>query len=157
MSDDRVAYGFYTCAVIVSDSDMARAEEKIKAVESVINGLGFTTIREGVNAVEAWLGSLPADLVEKTPWLLYWNGACRLPFDPIGCRHYFEQAFERFRAIKDAAGTFLSWSGFVDATTWAQEDFRVFDQWTLLLEELMEEFEIFPSEEIETEWFFSFG
>ncbi len=59
VSDDRVAYGFYTCAVIVSDVDMAKAEEKIKAVESVINGLGFTTIREGVNAVEAWLGSLP--------------------------------------------------------------------------------------------------
>jgi type IV secretory pathway VirB4 component len=59
VSDDRVAYGFYTLTVIVSDRDKARAEEKIKAVESVINGLGFTTIREGVNAVEAWLGSLP--------------------------------------------------------------------------------------------------
>ena len=59
VSDDRAAYGFYTFTVIVSDKDKAKAEEKIKAVESVINGLGFTTIREGVNAVEAWLGSLP--------------------------------------------------------------------------------------------------
>ncbi len=28
-------------------------------MERVINGLGFTTIRESLNAVEAWLGSLP--------------------------------------------------------------------------------------------------
>jgi len=59
VSDDRVAYGFYTFTVIVSDRDKAKAEEKIKAIERIINGLGFTTIREGVNAVEAWLGSLP--------------------------------------------------------------------------------------------------
>jgi len=28
-------------------------------VERIINNLGFTCIRENVNAVEAWLGSLP--------------------------------------------------------------------------------------------------
>jgi len=31
----------------------------VRAVERTINGLGFTTIRETVNAVEAWLSSLP--------------------------------------------------------------------------------------------------
>ena len=35
------------------------ADEKICAVERAINSRGFTTIRENVNAVEAWLGSLP--------------------------------------------------------------------------------------------------
>ena len=34
-------------------------DEKVRAVERVINGLGFTTIRESINSVEAWLGSLP--------------------------------------------------------------------------------------------------
>ena len=35
------------------------AEEKLLAVERIVNGRGFTTIRESLNAVEAWLGSLP--------------------------------------------------------------------------------------------------
>jgi len=36
--------------------------KKLKKVESVINTPGFTTIRETVNAVEAWLGSLPGQV-----------------------------------------------------------------------------------------------
>ncbi|MEZ5930126.1 MAG: hypothetical protein R3C55_16810 [Parvularculaceae bacterium] len=35
---------------------------KAKEIERVLNGLGFVTIRESVNAVEAWLGSLPGHL-----------------------------------------------------------------------------------------------
>ena len=31
----------------------------LRAVERIVNGLGFTCVREGVNAVEAWLSSLP--------------------------------------------------------------------------------------------------
>jgi type IV secretion system protein VirB4 len=34
-------------------------EEKVRAVERVVNGLGFTVQRERMNAVEAWLSSLP--------------------------------------------------------------------------------------------------
>ena len=37
----------------------ARAEEKLLGLERIVNGRGFTTIRESLNAVEAWLGSLP--------------------------------------------------------------------------------------------------
>jgi type IV secretion/conjugal transfer VirB4 family ATPase len=56
---DHVAFGYLTTTVTVSDLDAAKVEEKVRAVERVINGLGFTTIRESVNAVEAWLSSLP--------------------------------------------------------------------------------------------------
>ena len=45
--------------ITVSDPDRMRVEEKVRRVERIVNGLGFTTIREGVNAVEAWLSSLP--------------------------------------------------------------------------------------------------
>jgi len=56
---DHVAFGHLTTTVTVSDTDRARADEKVRAVERIVNGLGFTTIRESINAVEAWLGSLP--------------------------------------------------------------------------------------------------
>ncbi len=59
LGGDDVAFGYLTTTVTVCDEDAVRANEKLRAVERVINGRGFTTIRESVNAVEAWLGSLP--------------------------------------------------------------------------------------------------
>jgi type IV secretion/conjugal transfer VirB4 family ATPase len=59
LGGDHVAFGYLTTTITVADSDRARADEKVRAVERIINGLGFTTIRESINAVEAWLGSLP--------------------------------------------------------------------------------------------------
>jgi type IV secretion system protein VirB4 len=56
---DHVSFGYLTTTVTVMDADRLRAEEKRRAVERIINGAGFTCIRESVNAVEAWLGSLP--------------------------------------------------------------------------------------------------
>ncbi len=59
LGGDHVAFGYLTTTVTVWDESRAGAAEKVRAVERVINGRGFTTIRETVNAVEAWLGSLP--------------------------------------------------------------------------------------------------
>ncbi len=41
------------------DSDAALAAEKLRLVEKVIQGRDFTCTIEGMNAIEAWLGSLP--------------------------------------------------------------------------------------------------
>ena len=59
LGDDLVAFGYVTATVTVADEDAHAAEEKIRAVERAIHARGFTCIRESVNAVEAWLGSLP--------------------------------------------------------------------------------------------------
>ncbi|RWP12401.1 conjugal transfer protein TrbE [Mesorhizobium sp.] len=59
LGGDHVSFGYLTTTVTVWGEDRQAAAEKLRAVERIINGLGFTTIREGVNAVEAWLGSLP--------------------------------------------------------------------------------------------------
>ena len=56
---DYVAFGYLTTTITITDDDRARADQKVRAVERIVNGLGFTCIREGVNAVEAWLSSLP--------------------------------------------------------------------------------------------------
>lgn len=58
---DDVAFGYLTTTLIVGDADPKRADEKLLALERIINGRGFTTIRETLNAVEAWLGSLPGN------------------------------------------------------------------------------------------------
>lgn len=59
LGGDHVAFGYLTTSITVADVDRARAEDKVRAVERIVNGLGFTAKREGVNAVEAWLSSLP--------------------------------------------------------------------------------------------------
>ncbi len=59
LGGDNVAFGYLTTTVCVQDTDRHRVEEKVRAVERAINGLGFTSIRESLNGVEAWLGSLP--------------------------------------------------------------------------------------------------
>ncbi len=59
---DDIAFGYLTASVVVSDVDAANAGAKAKEIERVLNGLGFVTIRESVNAVDAWLGSLPGHL-----------------------------------------------------------------------------------------------
>ena len=56
---DHVSFGYLTTTITVADPDRARAEEKLRAVERIVHSLGFTAISEGVNAVEAWLSSLP--------------------------------------------------------------------------------------------------
>nr|WP_087573902.1 conjugal transfer protein TrbE [Sphingomonas sp. CDS-1] len=59
LGGDHVAFGHYTATITVSDTDRAAADEKVRIVERIVGGLGFTCIRESINAVEAWLGSLP--------------------------------------------------------------------------------------------------
>jgi type IV secretion system protein VirB4 len=62
LGGDHVAFGYLTTTITVSDSDPAAADEKVRAVERVVNGLGFTVKRERLNAVEAWLSSLPGQV-----------------------------------------------------------------------------------------------
>ena len=59
LGGDHVSFGYLTTTITVADADRARVEDKVRAVERIVNGLGFTCIREGMNAVEAWLSSLP--------------------------------------------------------------------------------------------------
>lgn len=61
LGSDDVAFGYMTTTIVVADPDPRHANEKLLAVERIVNGRGFTTIRETLNAVEAWLGSLPGN------------------------------------------------------------------------------------------------
>lgn len=55
------AFGWLTLTVTVMDQDEARAVEKARAVEAALNAQGFVARTEDLNAVEAWLGSIPGE------------------------------------------------------------------------------------------------
>ena len=99
--------------------------------------------------LEAWLGCLPEDAVQKSPWVLYWLGACRMPFDPGGSRSHAERSFEQFWDRKDPAGTFLAWSLIVDNLCMYLNDFKALDAWIDRFDKITERFTSFPSPEIE--------
>src|SRR3546814_12289359 len=59
LGGDHVSFGYYTATITVRDEDRVRADEKVRIVERIVHGLGITCLRQGVNAVEPWLSSLP--------------------------------------------------------------------------------------------------
>jgi type IV secretion system protein VirB4 len=59
LGSDAIGEAYVTATLTVWDEDARVADEKLRLVEKVIQGRDFTSIAESVNAVEAWLGSLP--------------------------------------------------------------------------------------------------
>lgn len=96
-----------------------------------------------------WLTALPSEVVEASPWLLYWRGACYLPFIPREARVDFEKAFLQFDALADQNGLFLSYAGVVNTFVYEWDNFKPLDHWIELLKDLLTRYPKFPSEEIE--------
>ncbi|MER9229000.1 conjugal transfer protein TrbE [Mesorhizobium sp. M0664] len=59
LGSDQIGEAYVTASVTVWDADPSIADEKLRLIEKVIQGRDFTCIAESVNAVEAWLGSIP--------------------------------------------------------------------------------------------------
>jgi type IV secretion/conjugal transfer VirB4 family ATPase len=59
LGSDDVSQAYVTATVTVWDEDPGLAAEKLRLLEKVIQGRDFTCMPEGVNALEAWLGSVP--------------------------------------------------------------------------------------------------
>lgn len=85
LAEDYVAYGYYTTTVVIMDKDSSRASEMQREIERVINGLGFTTIAETFNAVDAWLSSVPGNAYAnvRKPLMHTLNLAHLMPFSAI--------------------------------------------------------------------------
>ncbi|MHB8347345.1 MAG: BTAD domain-containing putative transcriptional regulator [Acidiferrobacterales bacterium] len=76
-----------------------------------------------------WINAIPGSFFEQAPWLSYWRGVCRFPFDPIESRTWFEHAFEQFAAADLPDGLFLSWSGVVETFLASWDDYTGLDRW----------------------------
>jgi type IV secretion system protein VirB4 len=56
---DVAGMAYVTATITVWDRDPRAADEKLRLVEKIVQGRDFTAMPETVNAVDAWLGSLP--------------------------------------------------------------------------------------------------
>jgi len=79
------AFGYLTLTVTVQDRDPDLAQEKARAVEAALNAQGLLARVEDLNAVEAWLGSLPGEAYAdvRRPLVSTLNLADLLPVSAI--------------------------------------------------------------------------
>jgi type IV secretion/conjugal transfer VirB4 family ATPase len=85
LGSDLIGEAYVTATVTVWDEDARAADERLRLVEKTIQGRDFSCIREGVNAVEAWLGSLPGQLYAnvRQPPISTLNLAHMMPFSAV--------------------------------------------------------------------------
>lgn len=98
--------------------------------------------------LDAWLDAIPQKKVDDTPWLLYWQGVCRLGFTAACSRDFFARAFYLFEARGNTAGALLAWSGVINSIFFDFDDFRLFDPWIAWLDTHMDQGSLFPSNDI---------
>ena len=85
LGSDAVAQAYVTATVTVWDKDPAVAAERLALVEKTIQGRDFTCMRETLNAIEAWLGSLPGHVYAnvRQPPISTLNLAHMMPFSAV--------------------------------------------------------------------------
>jgi type IV secretion system protein TrbE len=85
LGSDAVGEAYVTATVTVWDKDPRVADERQRQVEKTIQGRDFTCIRETINAVEAWLGSLPGHVYAnvRQPPISTLNLAHMIPFSAV--------------------------------------------------------------------------
>lgn len=82
---DYAGQAYVTATMTVWDEDPRLADEKLRLVEKIIQGRDFTCITEAINAVDAWLGTLPGHLYAnvRQPPISTLNLAHMIPLSAI--------------------------------------------------------------------------
>ncbi|MBB4303149.1 type IV secretion system protein VirB4 [Rhodobium orientis] len=82
---DIAGQAYVTATLTVWDEDPRIADEKLRLAEKVIQGRDFTAMPETVNAVDAWLGSLPGHVYAnvRQPPISTLNLAHMLPLSAV--------------------------------------------------------------------------
>jgi DNA-binding SARP family transcriptional activator len=96
-----------------------------------------------------WISRIPDDMVERTPWLLYWLGMTEFYFNPPKSRTDLGKAFQLFTAAHDDVGALKAWACAVDTFMYTFDDFRPLDQWIEWLTERIHLNPSFPTPELE--------
>ena len=85
LGSDLVGEAYVTATVTVWDEDAGIADDRLRLIEKTVQGRDFTCMRETVNAIEAWLGSLPGHAYAnvRQPPISTLNLAHMMPFSAV--------------------------------------------------------------------------
>ena len=98
--------------------------------------------------LDYWLNIIPPDIFSRTPWLLYWHGICKMPFDLYDSKTCLEKAYELFKNEKNPSGLYLSWSWIIDTYVYHWSDNTGMEHWIAEIESVLHEYPDFPTPEI---------
>ena len=106
LGSDLVGQAYVTATVTVWDDDPRIAEDRLRLVEKTIQGRDFTCMRESVNAIEAWLGSLPGHVYAnvRQPPVSTLNLAHMMPFSAVWAGPERNEHFDGAAAVLRADG-----------------------------------------------------
>lgn len=85
LSSGTVSYGHFTSTIVLMDEDEVKLEHNVKGLLKVLQHAGFVVRDEGINAIEAFLGSIPGHGYEnvRRPLLHSVNLAHLLPLSSV--------------------------------------------------------------------------
>lgn len=109
---------------------LQRSVEDWPGLVGVICQAAQTLISQGrIRTLLDWIDSIPVELREQHPWLLYWGAVCTAPKEPIGSRQRLESALKIFTLEDDSSAVLLCWSGIVQTYLFEFDDFYPLDHW----------------------------
>ena len=87
-------------------------------------------------ALGAAIARLPPAHYAAQPWVHYWLGVSRLPFDPASALAPLEAAYLGFERTAEVRGVYLAWAGACDAIGFSMRNFKLYDPWLARLDAL---------------------
>lgn len=107
-------------------------------------------VRSGrFQTLAAWIEGIAVAQRAGTPWLAYYHGLCRLPYDPAQARELLADAFAGFERAGEATGSYLAWAAIVDTFVYAWSDFTPADRWIAAFDVLRARAPEFPCAAVE--------
>jgi LuxR family maltose regulon positive regulatory protein len=99
--------------------------------------------------LQSWLQRIPDDLINETPWLLYWWGISLLAVNQHDARQLLERAYSLMRMSGDIVGQLQSAAGVIDSHYYLWASFTAMDRWIEAIQALMQADPVFGSVEAE--------
>jgi type IV secretion system protein VirB4 len=89
-----LAYGYYTGNIVLMDESRELLDFNLKEVVRIINNLGFTARIEDINAMEAWIGTLPSHTIQnvRRPLISTYNLTHFLPLSSVWAGDKYNQS-----------------------------------------------------------------
>ena len=119
------------------------------AVELILSKAQGMVMQGRIRTLLEWIETLPEQLMDEVPWLLYWRGMCCFQMARPDTGEWLLKAWSRFKEEDDRAGALLSLSCICANGFYLWQDFNEIDHWIDEMKQLLGEDGEFPSLEIE--------
>jgi LuxR family transcriptional regulator, maltose regulon positive regulatory protein len=143
-------------AAVLLAADMVESAATLYIRAADWSGLGQLIVQQapvltqqGRNQILAsWLGALPQNILDGSPWLQFWRGSSRMFFDQAESRSWLSLAYGAFKKQGDAVGSYMAWAGIIECYIHEWDQISPLDHWIAEMAELRQRFPDFPSPEV---------